>query len=134
MSSNYSRPASNALPSLSESDVQAFADGALAPDHEDSVRQYLTAHPGEAHRVAFYTRLNHEMRSLFEQPATHFAPQPMPRRGRALTAALTIITSIFILMALFAVDVSDTQFNRAAMHAMELIGPAVPPPVQGTVN
>lgn len=51
---------------LSEADVQAFADGSLEPERAAQVQRYLSTRPDEARRVAFYGRLNQQMRMSFE--------------------------------------------------------------------
>lgn len=132
MSPHPSNPVSSTFTGLSESDVQAFADGALSPAHAANVRQYLSAHPDEAHRVAFYEQLNHEMRSSFEQPATVFSARKIRRLSKSLFAGLIIFALASISMAIFALDTSDAQFDHAAAHALEQIEQAgvayLPPP------
>lgn len=52
-------------PSLSEADLQAFADGQLASAQADRLHRYLANRPSEARRVAFYGRLNAQLQHTF---------------------------------------------------------------------
>lgn len=117
MCSHRSSPDSGAYVAPSEFDVQAFADGALPVATVASVQKYLSANPREAHRVAFYERLNQEMRSAFEQPATRFDAPMIHRNRKRGIAGLSLFSLLLISMAIFAFDVSDTQLNNAATSA-----------------
>ncbi|CAM2163644.1 Transcriptional regulator [Paraburkholderia sacchari] len=50
---------------VSERDIHAYTDGALASERIARVRRYLAACPGEWHRILFYRRLNAELRHSF---------------------------------------------------------------------
>lgn len=50
---------------LSEADIHAYADGLLASDRASHVHQYLGSDLGEARRVAFYGRLNAQIKRAF---------------------------------------------------------------------
>ncbi len=110
-------------PRLSESDVQAFADGMLDPAQAARVQTYLKTHPDEAHRVAFYGRLNAQMQNAFPDPVDE-APPPKPARRIskpslrklliATVAALALATA-----AIFAFDISDSALDNASMMALE---------------
>ncbi|WP_213307951.1 anti-sigma factor family protein [Paraburkholderia sacchari] len=50
---------------VSEHDIHAYTDGALASERAARVRRYLAACPGEWHRILFYRRLNAELRHSF---------------------------------------------------------------------
>lgn len=63
-------------PPLSETDIQAYTDGLLAPERAAHLRQYLGERPGEARRVAFYGKLNRQIRHAF-QPTD----EPLPAAG-----------------------------------------------------
>ncbi|WP_144108086.1 anti-sigma factor family protein [Paraburkholderia sp. BCC1886] len=68
MTSNPASSASSApsAPRLSEADIQAYADGTLAPERAASLRDYLTQDPAEARRVAFYGKLNARIQQAFQ--------------------------------------------------------------------
>jgi len=64
----------------SEADIQAYADGTLTPERAAALRDYLSKHPAEARRVAFYDRLNAQIQAAFRA-----TDEPMPQRaGRSL--------------------------------------------------
>jgi anti-sigma factor RsiW len=52
-------------PPLSETDIQAYADGFLTPERAAHLRLYLGKRPGEARRVAFYGKLNERIQHAF---------------------------------------------------------------------
>jgi anti-sigma factor RsiW len=51
--------------SLSEQDIQAYVDGVLDAGQSERVHHYLGSTPEEAHRVAFYHRLNARLQAGF---------------------------------------------------------------------
>ena len=115
-------------PRLSESDVQAFADGMLDPTRAASVETYLKSRPDEAHRVAFYGRLNWQMQNTFHEPDDEEegtqAPAPKPVRRmsiRGLRALLVATTAALALAAaaIFTFDISDSALDNASMMALE---------------
>ena len=73
-------------PPLSETDIQAYADGLLTPERAAHLRQYLGKRPGEARRVAFYGKLNQQIQDAF-QPTDEPSPIPAAATGFAHTAA-----------------------------------------------
>ena len=73
-------------PPLSETDIQAYADGLLTPERAAHLRQYLGKRPGEARRVAFYGKLNRQIQDAF-QPTDEPSPIPAAATGFAHTAA-----------------------------------------------
>jgi anti-sigma factor RsiW len=73
-------------PPLSETDIQAYADGFLAPERAAHLRQYLGKRPGEARRVAFYGKLNQQIQNTFG-PTSPCRPWRPARRWPAASAA-----------------------------------------------
>ena len=73
-------------PPLSETDIQAYADGLLTPERAAHLRQYLGKRPAEARRVAFYGKLNQQIQDAF-QPTDEPSPIPAAATGFAHTAA-----------------------------------------------
>jgi anti-sigma factor RsiW len=69
-------------PPLSETDIQAYADGFLPPERAAHLRQYLGKRPGEARRVAFYGKLNQQIQDSFV-PTDEPLPPPLAS-GKAL--------------------------------------------------
>jgi anti-sigma factor RsiW len=49
-----------------ESELQAYADGRLAPERLAAVEDWLAAHPEEAERIASLQRLGDDIRALYE--------------------------------------------------------------------
>jgi anti-sigma factor RsiW len=110
-------------PRLSESDVQAYADGMLDPARAASVKSYLKDRPDEAHRVAFYGRLNLQMQNAFHDTGDG-PPAPKPARHvsrRSLRALLAgaMVAFALVVVALFAFDISDASLDNASMMALE---------------
>ena len=82
--------------SLSEVDIQAFVDGAVGAPLADRVGRYLGGAPDEAQRVAFYRRLNAQLRTGFPDLA---AEQPSDRLEHALQTARWQRGRLFVLVA-----------------------------------
>src|ERR1700692_417986 len=99
-------------PRLSESDVQAFADGMLDPTRAASVETYLKSRPDEADRVAFYGRLNWQMQNAFHEADNEEAPpapapvRRMSRRSLRVLLIAAIGTLAVAAAAIFAFDIS----------------------------
>jgi len=114
-------------PRLSESDVQAFADGMLDPTRAASVETYLKSRPDEAHRVAFYGRLNWQMQNTFHEPddeeeARAPAPKSVRRMSKRGLRALLVATTAALALAaatIFTFDISDSALDNASMMALE---------------
>ncbi len=114
-------------PRLSESDVQAFADGMLDPKRAASVEMYLRSRPDEADRVAFYGRLNWQMQNAFHEADNEEAPpapasvrvRRMSRRGLRALFIATVAALAVAAAAIFAFDISDSALDNASMMALE---------------
>ncbi|WP_186260154.1 anti-sigma factor family protein [Burkholderia gladioli] len=72
-------------PIPSEQDMQAYADGRLAADREHSVSAYLARRPAEARRVAFYARVNAQLRNHFPDDGLAAAVLPLSAAPAALS-------------------------------------------------
>ncbi len=128
-------------PPLSETDIQAYADGFLTPERAAHLRQYLGKRPGEARRVAFYGKLNQQIQDAFVPtdeplPLLHPArrsPAAGPAGGssgacgrrplRPLRALLALIlaAALALLAAsgwMAASQVSEEALNNAAVMAL----------------
>jgi anti-sigma factor RsiW len=128
-------------PPLSETDIQAYADGFLAPERAAHLRQYLGKRPGEARRVAFYGKLNQQIQNTFaptDEPLPTLAPGPALARGirgrwlercmRAVTLrplrallVLILVAALALLAAsgwMAASQVSEEALNNAAVMAL----------------
>ena len=128
-------------PPLSETDIQAYADGLLAPERAAHLRQYLGKRPGEARRVAFYGKLNQQIQHAFlptDEPLPALASsnafaRSVPGRwlGRHLRTArlrplrallaLVLAAALALLAAsgwMAASQVSDEALNNAAVMAL----------------
>ncbi|PXW28134.1 hypothetical protein SAMN05445871_4154 [Paraburkholderia caballeronis] len=116
---------------LSETDLQAFADGLLTPGRAERVDAYLKQRPREAHRVAFYGRLNAQIRDAFpatDEPLPRGAGQPaggrLSRAWRRLAARVSpgLVALVFAAAAaggwMAAFDVSAMALNDAALMAL----------------
>ncbi|WP_186137820.1 anti-sigma factor family protein [Burkholderia gladioli] len=114
-------------PIPSEQDVQAYADGRLAADREHSVSAYLARRPAEARRVAFYARVNAQLRNHFPDDGLAAAVLPLS----AAPAALSVPPAQSI-PALAAVPASRRRASRfgyrlAAAALLALLAAAVLP-------
>jgi hypothetical protein len=83
-------------PALSEQDLQAFADGLLDDERAAQVQRYLKEHPDEAHRVAFYGRVNRDMQNAFAR--TEDAPLSARRPRFSLRGALRRFRIILVVL------------------------------------
>jgi anti-sigma factor RsiW len=112
-------------PRLSESDVQAFADGLLDSRRAAQMQRYLASRPDEAKRVAFYHQINWQMQNSFQkadEDATVAAP-PLRlrwtmRRLRPYAVALALAVGLIGTCAL-AFHVSDAALDNASVMALE---------------
>ncbi len=108
-------------PRLSESDVQAFADGMLDPTRAASVETYLKSRPDEADRVAFYGRLNWQMQNAFHEADDEEALQAaaparrLSRRGLRALLTAAVATLALAAAAIFAFDISDSALDASVM-------------------
>lgn len=65
--------------SVTEAELQALADGRLAPARLAEVMQWLAARPEEAERVESYRRINEELRALYEPVLSEPLPPALER-------------------------------------------------------
>jgi anti-sigma factor RsiW len=76
---------------VTESDLQAYADGKLPEERRAAVTAWLTAHPDDAERIESYRRLAEELRSTYEGVLDEPVPERLERAlgpGRARRVAL----------------------------------------------
>ncbi|WP_186162608.1 anti-sigma factor family protein [Burkholderia gladioli] len=111
----------------SEQDVQAYADGRLAADREHSVSAYLARRPAEARRVAFYARVNAQLRNHFPDDGLAAAVLPLSAAPAALS-----VPPAQSAPALAAVPASRRRASRfgyrlAAAALLALLAAAVLP-------
>ncbi|MGG2044576.1 anti-sigma factor family protein [Burkholderia gladioli] len=114
-------------PIPSEQDMQAYADGRLAADREHSVSAYLARRPAEARRVAFYARVNAQLRNHFPDDGLAAAVLPLSAAPAALSVPRAQSTP-----ALAAVPASRRRASRfgyrlAAAALLALLAAAVLP-------
>ncbi len=67
---------------LSESEIQAYVDGHLSPEHSAQVEAYLAEHPDIDKRVKSYQEQNRMLHGLFD----HVLAEPLPDKLAAVTA------------------------------------------------
>ncbi|ASD79427.1 hypothetical protein CEJ98_10645 [Burkholderia gladioli pv. gladioli] len=107
--------------------MQAYADGRLAADREHSVSAYLARRPAEARRVAFYARVNAQLRNHFPDDGLAAAVLPLSAAPAALSVPPAQSTP-----ALAAVPASRRRASRfgyrlAAAALLALLAAAVLP-------
>jgi anti-sigma factor RsiW len=116
---------------LSESDIQAYADGTLTPERAAFLRDYLGKDPVEARRVAFYGRLNAQIQQTFQttdEPISNRTEgwrgalnrlKAPSRSGKVLNAlAVLVLTLVAASGWLAATQVSRQALNNAALMAL----------------
>ncbi|MGN4069619.1 anti-sigma factor family protein, partial [Burkholderia gladioli] len=114
-------------PIPSEQDMQAYADGRLAADREHSVSAYLARRPAEARRIAFYARVNAQLRNHFPDDGLAAAVLPLSAAPAALS-----VPPAQSAPALAAVPASRRRASRfgyrlAAAALLALLAAAVLP-------
>lgn len=115
---------------LSEVDIQAYADGMLPSERTAHVRRYLKRAPAEARRVAFYGKLNQQLRRR-HMPADDAAPGDLHLRPqssrRAMIAKQMATLALALVVALACVwlvlpQVTDEILDNAAVTALTEVG------------
>jgi anti-sigma factor RsiW len=81
---------------ITEADLQAYADGRLAPERRRAVEAWLAARPEEAERIADYRKLAEALRTAYDPVAGEALPNRFTRarlhwRRYALIASWTAI-------------------------------------------
>jgi len=115
---------------LTETDVQAFADGRLASERADRLQAYLAERPDEIRRIVFYDRLNTQLRAMFGEDRIPPAVRRRTVDSRAgLVAAIVACVSLMIAAIWVTVLVPDAALERAAVEALSIDAmPPVSPP------
>lgn len=125
---------STAATALSESDIQAYVDGLLAPERAAEIRRYLSERPDEARRVAFYGNLNRQMQAGFQDADSEDrAPLSCLRLYGALVAGAlrwrARVFAVVLLLALsaagglvWAMHVPGEALEAAAVMALQRAG------------
>jgi anti-sigma factor RsiW len=113
-------------PRLSETDVQAFADGLLEPHRMARMERYLASRPEEASRVAFYNRLNWQMQTSFQEtddetPVMPESPRPRLRSRRFLQACAATFATLLVFFGAVALAsrVPEAALDNASVMALE---------------
>jgi anti-sigma factor RsiW len=70
-------------PPVTESDLQAYADGRLAEERRAAVEAWLAARPEEAERVAAYRQLSEGLREAYDPLLNDPVPGRLERAGRS---------------------------------------------------
>ena len=81
---------SEPLPTVSESELHAYADGLLDGHRHTEVEAWLAAHPDDAERVTAYRRQNEALHALFDpvlnEPVPHRLRRPEQQPWSAMPA------------------------------------------------
>lgn len=129
---------------ITESDLQAYVDGALPEARRGEVENYLGTHAEDAERVAAYRRQNAALRALYEPVCEEQVPERLMRRRReranpvlrygfAVAASLLLGGAIgWQLKAVVepAVTVPPVAWARQAVMAHITYSPEVRHPVE----
>src|SRR3954470_8540405 len=76
---------------VSETDLQAYADGKLPDERRAAVAAWLAAHPDDAERIESYRQLAAELRSSYDSVLDEPVPERLERTirsGRARRVAM----------------------------------------------
>ncbi|WP_186079543.1 anti-sigma factor family protein [Burkholderia gladioli] len=111
----------------SEQDVQAYADGRLAADREHSVSAYLARRPAEARRVAFYARVNAQLRNHFPDDGLAAAVLPLSAAPAALSVPRAQSTPALAAVPASRRRASRLGYRLAAAALLALLAVAVLP-------
>ncbi|WP_186133328.1 anti-sigma factor family protein [Burkholderia gladioli] len=111
----------------SEQDVQAYADGRLAADREHSVSAYLARRPAEARRVAFYARVNAQLRNHFPDDGLAAAVLPLSAAPAALSVPPAQSAPALAAMPASRRRASRFGYRLAATALLALLAAAVLP-------
>ncbi|WP_186018741.1 anti-sigma factor family protein [Burkholderia gladioli] len=114
-------------PIPSEQDVQAYADGRLAADREHSVSAYLARRPAEARRVAFYARVNAQLRNHFSDDGLAAAVLPLSTAPAALSVPPAQSTPALAAVPASRRRASCFGYRLAAAALLALLAAAVLP-------
>ncbi|AEA60817.1 anti-sigma factor family protein [Burkholderia gladioli] len=114
-------------PIPSEQDVQAYADGRLAADREHSVSAYLARRPAEARRVAFYARVNAQLRNHFPDDGLAAAVLPLSTAPAALSVPPAQSTPVLAAVPASRRRASRFGYRLAAAALLALLAAAVLP-------
>jgi hypothetical protein len=125
-------------PRLSETDVQAFADGALDPYRMAQIQCYLDSRPDEASRVAFYNRLNRQMQTSFQEADNEPLVMPDSRLSRlrsrrflrACAAMLATLLVFFGGVALVSRVPEAVLYDASVMALEEAVASQGKPPAE----
>lgn len=113
-------------PIPTEQDMQAYADGRLAAERQASVFAYLARRPAEARRVAFYARVNAQLRASFPDDGQGIGPAvaavaviaPKPIR-RPLRTVLAVAAAAIVAASLPTLArVPDHRLDAAAYDTL----------------
>ena len=131
-----------------ESELQAYADGQLAPAERATIEAWLAAHPEEAERIESYRRIGEELRGQFDAVLEEAVPGRLRRafgarrrwRPAALAASWMVLGAALGVVAGYelhaihspapqALDAGTLMARRAAL-AHATYSPEVRHPVE----
>ena len=110
---------------VTESDLQAYADGRLEPQRRQVVEGWLAARPDEAERIADYRKLAETLREAYD-PVYAEALPPRFRRARAPWRRFALAAGWMILGILIgAIAGWELRDNRATLAPAADVGTAM---------
>ena len=110
---------------ITESDLQAYADGRLEPERRVAVEAWLATHPEEAERIADYRKITKELRGIYdpvigESLPPRFARKDVQWKRYALAAGLAAVG--FLIGAAAGWELHE---SRPTVAAVTDVGPAM---------
>lgn len=110
-----------ARPLITDDDLHGYVDGRLPLERRHEVERWLAEHPEDAARVAFYRRLNEDLRDHFDPvlaepvPAPMQRPRPVARLG--LRSQIAAAVALFVLGGTAGWIVREAQLPTPADEA-----------------
>jgi len=84
---------------VTESDLQAYADGELPESRRADVAAWLAAHPDDAERIEGYRRLAEELRGTYESVLDEPVPERLSRALRPARARRVALIGLWVVLS-----------------------------------
>jgi anti-sigma factor RsiW len=105
--------------SVTEHDLQAYADGELPAERQAAVAAWLAAHPEDAERIENYRRLAEELRSTYEGVLDEPVPERLKGAVRKSPGRRIAVAAAWVLVGIALGATAGWQ-----LHSMQAQAPA----------
>jgi len=96
---------------VTESDLQAYADGKLADDRRAAVAEWLAAHPDDAERIENYRRLADELRASYGGVLDEPVPERLERAVRPWPARRLAVLGLWVALGVALGAIAGWQIH-----------------------